>query len=168
MKILKSLCVFSVVSVTACSTPYQDTGFSGGVSASMIDASTAQISAAVNAYTSQSTAYQYAMLKSAEFTLQQGFGHFQIVSEEVYAKTGSVTNYNSTYSSDVSGYSTYGGYQGYGSGSGYGAATTTNYRKPHVDFLIVMYPGPKPANAPAGVYDARQVVSVLGAEIRKE
>jgi hypothetical protein len=90
----------------------------------MLDSSAAQVSVKVNAYTSPETAYQYALLKSAETTIQEGFGHFQIVDQNSYSRAVATTTYNP--------------YVGYG-----GSFRTNTMNKPHVNLVVRMFPGPK-------------------------
>ncbi|WP_162798009.1 CC0125/CC1285 family lipoprotein [Sulfitobacter sp. JL08] len=142
---MKFILVLSTLAIlAACSTPYQETGLAGGVEATMIAPGTAQISVKTNAYTNRSTAYQFALLKAAETTLQQGYGHFQIVSQDQYAKAGSNTTYNS--------YT--------------GNFQTNSFSKPRVDAIIQMFKGKKPSSAPANVFDATEIANTLGPQLR--
>jgi hypothetical protein len=68
--------ILSAALLCACSTPYQDMGLLGGVSATQIDANTASVTAHGNGYTSASTIKNYAMLKAADETIALGFDYF--------------------------------------------------------------------------------------------
>lgn len=136
---MKYLILVAALIVTACTTPYQEMGALGGVTATPISNNEAQIVAAVNGYTDRSVAEQYALLKAAEYTIEKGFGYFAIVSEV------SDTNRQTSFS-----YNYYTGFQSY----------TTE--KPRTDFRIRMYSGKAPRNAPTNVYDAQEVVDTLG------
>jgi hypothetical protein len=67
------------LSLAACSTPYQEMGLLGGVSAARIDEHTAQIRAQGNGYTAAATIETYVVLRAAEETLKDGYDGFQIV-----------------------------------------------------------------------------------------
>lgn len=140
----------ALVFITACSTAYQEPGFTGGVKAAMLDTNTAQISAKGNAYTNSETIWRYALLKSAEATLAHGFGHFALIDSESYEKTTTTANTHVT--------------------TGYypTAYTTVNTQhSPRSNFIIKMYKGQKPSNAPANIFDAQSVYDTLITQVDK-
>jgi hypothetical protein len=67
---LKVISLASLVLLAGCSTPYQEMGLLGGVSAARIDEHTAQIRAQGNGYTAAATVEMFVMLKSAEETMK--------------------------------------------------------------------------------------------------
>jgi len=71
--------VLATAILSGCATPYQETGFTGGVSASRIDGRTMLISSIGNSFTRPATIMEYALLRAAEETLKAGYGHFHIV-----------------------------------------------------------------------------------------
>lgn len=71
-----------------CSTPYQEMGFTGGVTAQQITASTFRIVARGNAYTGKTRVQDYALLKAAEVTKSNGATHFVVVSSEEASSVG--------------------------------------------------------------------------------
>ncbi len=142
--ILALITMGALTILSACSTPYQEEGFMGGVSATMLDGNTAQIAAKGNGYTSAEKTWQHALLKSAETTLANGYGHFALVDSNSSTKT----SYNaSTYN--------------YGYNYGYGNTRINSINKPRQTFLIRMFPGRKPANAPGNVFDAQSLKDTL-------
>ncbi|MGN6517124.1 MAG: CC0125/CC1285 family lipoprotein [Rhizomicrobium sp.] len=157
------------VGLAACSTPYQEMGLLGGVSATRIDDNTIQISGKGNAYTSAATIQQYVLLKAADETLADGYDFFVLVSASDASRSGAfyvpgqTTSYT-TGSASIMGNNVY------------GQATTHTYAtpgsafifiKPGEDAVIKMYRGVKPADAPPNVYDAYQVEQYLGAQIKQ-
>ncbi len=68
-----------MLALVGCQTPYQDMGFTGGVSAAPIGGDMYRISARGNGYTDQTMVQDYVLLKAAETTLQSGHTHFVIV-----------------------------------------------------------------------------------------
>jgi uncharacterized lipoprotein YajG len=56
----------------ACETPYQEMGFTGGVSAAQMSADSYRIVSRGNAYTSNTAVTDYTLLKAAETTRQAG------------------------------------------------------------------------------------------------
>ena len=62
------LAASACLGLTACATPYQGMGFTGGVSATRIDETTVEIYAAGNGFTNQETISHYVMRKAAEET----------------------------------------------------------------------------------------------------
>jgi len=60
-------------------------------------------------------------------------------------------------------------------GGGYAHTTATYnpgsiffYSLPGAEVIVKMYPGPKPKEAPGGVFDANEVVTYLGAKYKKK
>lgn len=141
-----AVAVFACLFVTSCSTPYQEMGARGGVEATSITNDTVQIAVRLNAYTDKSLATQYLLLKSAETTIENGFGHFQVLDQDEYSKDISTTSGNQYY----------GNYQ----------FNTVTMRKPRIDAIIKMFSGRKPEGTPSNVYDANDVVSTLGPKLR--
>lgn len=89
--------------ITGCATPYQETGFTGGVSATPLNENTFLIKAQGNAFISAGTIQDYVLLKSAEVCRRHNFTHFVTLSEKDTTET--VTYQNNTYDIRCSGYS---------------------------------------------------------------
>lgn len=75
----KPFAITSFLLLTACSTPYQEMGLLGGVSAARIDEHTVQIRAQGNGWTDVAKIQTFVMLRSAEETVKAGYEGFQIV-----------------------------------------------------------------------------------------
>ena len=81
-KIGISITAFSLMvgGLSACGTPYQKVGFTGGYSDQKISNDTVIITVAGNAFTSEDTIETMGMRRAAEVTLQNGFDYFIIES----------------------------------------------------------------------------------------
>lgn len=120
--------LMAVMALVGCATTYQPQGFSGGFSESQLDANVFQVTFKGNGYTDRDRANDFALLRSAEIALENGYKYFVIVDAQQYSGSSSfttpataTTNFNAN---------TYGSAHGYGntvnySGSTYGTATTT-------------------------------------------
>jgi hypothetical protein len=66
--------------LVACATPYQgqEGSIRGGFSELRLDTDSFRVSFAANGYSNAQTARDYALLRSAEVTLENGFTHFLI------------------------------------------------------------------------------------------
>jgi hypothetical protein len=116
--------------LTSCATAYKPAGFGGGFSSAQLDVNVFQVSFQGNGYTRQDRAADFALLRSAEVALENGYQYFAIVDRERYSKqaawttpSSSTTNLNATTYGNLSSYGNVGTY----SGNTYGTATTTNY-----------------------------------------
>jgi hypothetical protein len=65
--------------LAACSTPYQEMGFRGGVRSDQVTANTYRIVANGNSFTGRRAIQDYTLLKAAETTKAAGGTHFVIV-----------------------------------------------------------------------------------------
>lgn len=132
--------------LSACSTPYQGMGLTGGVAAQHIDAETVMINARGNGFTDPSAIRMYVIRKAAEETLASGYDWFSIEESQDRTRHGSYATAGSyTSSTNVSAY-------GLGN-TAYGSATTQStympgqvmhYRKPGMETVIRLHRGPKP------------------------
>lgn len=74
-----------------CATGYQKEGFGGGFSTTQLNENTFTVIFKGNEYTARDKANDFALLRSAEVALENGFTYFQIVDVKEYAKTGTYT-----------------------------------------------------------------------------
>lgn len=124
--IILALLVFA----TSCSTPYQANGLMGGFSATQLDNNVFQVSFRGNGYTNNQRAEDFALLRSAEIAISNGYEYFTIVDAKFYRETHSFTTPSSTTTQLNA--RTFGTATGYGntatySGTTFGTATTTTY-----------------------------------------
>jgi hypothetical protein len=148
MRVLLAGCLFVL---TACATPYQEMGLTGGVTSVRITGDTAQIIASGNAYTDADTIQRYALRKAAEETSRDGFDLFRIDATSDRSRTGSAAF-------------------GSASGTHYGvfaSAFSVPIVKPGQSMMIKMLHGPAPDPLPDGEYDAHELLSYLASADHK-
>lgn len=161
MKIFTAVGIISIM--TGCATAYQPKGLSGGFEETPLDANVWRVSFRGNGYTKSERAEDFALLRSAELALANGFTHFAFydskVGQDVSAYTAPTTSY------------TTGTVSGYGN-TAYGNATTTTYgggttfiRKPAAVNIVVMFKE-KPSTANQMIYDANFICSSLGVKYK--
>jgi hypothetical protein len=149
----------AVAMLAACSTPYQEMGFSGGVMATQIDATTVRVHARGNGFTDPATIQDYVMLKAAEETQRLGYDLFQVMDEKDTVKTeysqmpGTATSYTTAYG----GFATTSTY--------YSPGATLSFDKPRSEILIKLFRGPKPAIAPPNLFAASEVIQFVGTRV---
>ncbi|MEO3387318.1 hypothetical protein [Mesorhizobium sp. CAU 1741] len=71
---------FFALFLSACTTPYQEMGATGGVKAEAIGYDRYRVSSLINAYTSPPLVVDYMMLKAAETAIANGASHFIVES----------------------------------------------------------------------------------------
>ena len=116
--------------LVSCATTYQPKSFTGGFSSAQLDVNVFQVSFRGNGYTHQERANDFALLRSAEVALENGYEYFSIVDGQRYSETKAFTT-PSTSTTQLDAH-TFGTVTGYGntasySGNTYGTATTTTY-----------------------------------------
>lgn len=156
----------TLVSACATSTPYEAAGPGGqyGFTEQKIEANRYQISFRGNSLTNRETVETYLLYRAAELTVEQGYDHFIVVSDD----TDKETSYSGT---------RYPGPFYYGRGRpfpyyGWGYRWDPLYDDIQIRArnrytamaYIVMGKGPKPADTPTA-YDARQVLDNLGPRV---
>ena len=109
--------------LAGCATPYQPVGFGGGYSETQLAPDVFRVYVRGNGYTSMERAQDFALLRAAELTLQQGFKYFAIIDE---SSSTDISTYTTPGSSQTTG--TANVYGGYGTYSG-----TTTYNPPQTE-----------------------------------
>lgn len=159
MRVIPS--TFLAVCLSACATTYQQDGFGGGFSETQLDENVWHVTIRSNVFTSELRAQDFALLRSAELTLQNGYTYFALTdlspsdlspSKEPGDFTISTTSHTTVYGS---GYRTYGNtpIRTYGEG-------TVSAAKPSITKTVVMF-----KDKPEGqdmVYNAEFVCRFLG------
>lgn len=97
------LCVSALAFLGACATPYQEGGFTGGVTASPLSESVYEIRAQGNAFIGAGQIKDYALLKASEICKSGSFTHFIPLNENDTTQTGTIQN--NTYNTNCFGYS---------------------------------------------------------------
>lgn len=139
-----------MATLAACATSYQASGLTGGFEEIQLSPNVFQVRFQGNGYTQPERAADFALLRSAEVALENGFTHFAIVDSKDATKLSSYTTPHSSYTTGSA--NTYGN-------TTYGSATTTYqggqtfiYQKPSTSNTIVCFKE-QPAHVPMA-YDA--------------
>jgi hypothetical protein len=134
--------LISVV-LAGCSTPYQEMGYLGGVTAEQMTNDTYRIISRGNQYTAGTTVQDHVLLKAAETTKQAGGTHFALIS----AQDASRVSYNTSY------------------GQGF-ASTSASVRPGENAFIRVLrlQPGQQP---PHGAFAADEIIKFTGARVKR-
>lgn len=152
MKRLYVLSLFAVFAV-GCTTPYQKTGISGGFSETQLSENVFRVSFVGNGYTRGERAEDFALLRSAELTLENGFSYFALADSRASTSTSAITTPATSY---TTGNAYVSGNQVYGSATTrtYGGGTTY-ISKPSSINTVVMFKE-KPVSA-GMIFDAKFV-----------
>lgn len=129
----KALIVLLSLLMSACATPYQSQGFTGGFSETQLDENVFQVTFRGNGYTSRERTADFTLLRSAELALERGFAYFVVVDSQQYSRVGTYTTPSHTQAS-VSMY----GNTAYGSATTYGGHTYVTV-KPRSSNTIVCF-----------------------------
>ncbi|MDD9811183.1 MAG: hypothetical protein OXU71_05650 [Gammaproteobacteria bacterium] len=73
---------FATIAVAGCATSYQQRGFSGGFSETQLAENVFEVRFSGNGYTSSERASDFALLRSAELSLERGFRYFVVDDNE--------------------------------------------------------------------------------------
>ncbi len=141
--------------LAACSTKYQDMGFTGGVAAEQVMADTWRIRARGNAYTGRSTIQDYVLLKAAETTQAAGGTHFQIISSADASRASTVVSGNAT--------TTVGRNQAFS----YGSSEATTVIRPGEDVYIRVLKL-APAQQAQGAFSAAEIIQFTGPRVQRD
>lgn len=162
----KLLLVCSAVAVLcACSTPYQEMGLMGGVSATQIDANTMRISSRGNGFSDIGRMKDYVLLKAAQETQARGYTLFYVMDSENVTRHDTFTT-TQTHFAPVMGTAVtpMGPVTTFGTAQ-YQTESTHNITRPGEDIVIKMESGAKPYNSPANLYSAAEVIAYLGPSV---
>ncbi|MGJ3495583.1 CC0125/CC1285 family lipoprotein [Piscirickettsia salmonis] len=110
--------IFLCLTLQGCATTYQSKGYSGGYSETQLSENMFKVSFKGNAHTTKERAEDFALLRSAELTLKNGYKYFAIVGANTSISKSTHTT-PTTYSTTANAYGS--------SGYTYGNATTTQY-----------------------------------------
>lgn len=157
MKRLLGLAAIAAV-VVGCATGYQPAGLAGGFTETQLDSNVWRVSFQGNGYTRGEKVEDFAMLRSAELALQNGFTHFAFLSSKTGGQAIAITAPTTTYT--TSNASVYGNnVSGTATSHTYGGGTTF-VTAPSAQNLVMMFKG-KP-NVQGIVYDAQFICQSLG------
>ncbi len=150
----------AALGAAACATPsvYGPATTAGGYgySEQPIESDRAIVRYAGNSATSAELARQYALRRSAEYTLERGYDWFHVVSSNLDARSGSGGPRVGVGAGGGSGGGASFGGVGVGLSFPLGGAASSSYAQASLE--IVMRRGPRPSNL-ANAYDARDVLT---------
>jgi hypothetical protein len=89
--------VVLAVILVACATPYQRQSSNGGFTETQLAENIFQITFKGNGYTERDTVTDYALLRSAELTIENGFSYFLLTNSQQYLNQESYTTPTNTY-----------------------------------------------------------------------
>ena len=150
MNISSSLLVAFTILTAGCTTPYQKTGATGGYSETRLQENVFTVNFQGNGYTRRERSQDFAMLRCADITLDNGFKFFAIADSSadeqtmMYHSGGSSQTYGTM---NTVGSTSYGSFNTYSS-PGY----SVPIRKPRVSYTIFCFKE-KPADR-AMIFDA--------------
>ena len=164
----------AILILASCATSYQEKGFWGdGVTSTVIDGQHARISARGNGYTDSSRIQDFALLRSAQQTLELGRRYFMVVqstntttSDHATTPTYSQTTTTGNVNAYTYGNSTSGTYSGTSNTTTYGGHNYTII-KPGTDILIRMFFEEEIKQPIAGLFDATAIIKYLGPKYLK-
>lgn len=157
---MKKLFVLMCILIAGCATPYQPDGFRGGYTETRLTQNTWRVNFQGNGFTRRSETQDYALLRCAELTLQQGYRYFALAdsrsgvdSAAMVMPSTSQTNFNATrYGNSMSGTATT---QTYGGGMMFVSF-------PSASNVVVMFPERVALRNGASLWDAQEVCNNLG------
>jgi len=160
MRYFIPIVLLMVVILTGCATSYQKQGFTGGYSETQLGENIFQVSFKGNGHTSRERVSDFALLRSAEIVIENGYRYFVVVESEKYSK-------NSTFTTPTTSETT-----GSASISGnyvHGSSTTTSYggqtftiSKPTANNTILCYKEKPDINGL--VFDAEFIIRSIRAK----
>jgi hypothetical protein len=157
MKKLKliTLLYFSLF-ISACSTTYQPSGFTGGYEETQLDTNVFRVSFEGNGFTSSQKTTDFTLRRSAELTQESGYSYFVIINQntDISNSTYTTPQYSTTTGNvDNSGY--------FSANTNTSGGQTYNISKPTTSNTIVCY-----KQKPAGIlsYNAAFILRSMAAK----
>lgn len=166
MRYLKIFFVFSgICLLTACATPYQAEGLTGGYSDARLDENTVKVMFKGNGNTDKTIVENYALYRSAEVTLADGFDYFIIFSGKTHKDENTYTTADS-YHEFTKEEKKHGKKikvkEGY-----YEPGETIDVISFKSGMIIKMYHGKKPSNL-VNAFDAHEIIKYLTPAVKPE
>lgn len=157
---MKRMMILGVFILVGCATPYQRDGFTGGYTETRLTQNTWRVNFQGNGFTRSSVTQDYALLRSAELTLQQGYRYFALADSRSKVDTAAMampstsqTNFNAArYGNSVSGTATT---QTYGGGMMFVSF-------PSASNIVVMFPERVRLTNGSSLWDAQEICNNLG------
>ena len=158
MRQFKLLLGIASCTLSACATPYQSSGFSGGFDEVALAPNVFRVSFRGNGYTGTDRAQNLALLRSADLTLQRGFKYFALADS---SSSSSMSSYTTPTTANTTVNMTAFGNTAYGTArTNYTGGQTFFISKPRSENIVVMF-----YESPQGVgivFDAEFVCQSIG------
>jgi hypothetical protein len=149
LKLSKSILTLAITfAILGCASPYQSYGFAGGFKETQLDTNVWRVFFEGNGYTQSDRAEDFAMLRSAELTLANGFTHFAFSSSKTGKDISTYSRPVRVYSSDTS------------SAIRVTGGTTEIISKPTATNIVVMFKGKPELNS--AIFDATFICNSIG------
>ena len=141
--------------LTACATPYQPKGFTGGYSQVQLDNNSARVEFKGNGYTSRERVEVFVLYRCAELTVEKGYDYFVITRGDTENQQQSVQTTSGTFDATTTGSGRH-----YSTSGTYTPGQTVTFNKRTATAVIKMFKGEKPADQP-GTFVARELMENL-------
>ena len=141
--------------LTACATPYQPKGFTGGYSQVQLDNNSARVEFKGNGYTSRERVEVFVLYRCAELTVEKGYDYFVISRGDTENQQQSVQTTPGTFDATTTGSGRH-----YSTSGTYTPGQTVTFNKRTATAVIKMFKGEKPADQP-GAFVARELMENL-------
>ncbi len=153
----KVIISISLLLYFGCATNYQNAGFSGGFSETQLSENVWRVNFRGNGYTRMERSTDFALLRCAELTIDNGYKYFLIINENSSIDTTSYTTpLQSHTTGQVHGYGNFATYSGTTS---YTGGQTYTFKKPQTQNTIAMV-HEKPENVSI-VYEAQFIINSI-------
>ena len=154
----KLLAVLLFFGLVGCATGYHGKGFTGGYTDTKVQDNIFKVTFKGNGYSSMERAGDFALLRSAEVAVENGYKYFIVLGTNSYVKTASVTTpVTAQTNGTVNMYGNTGSYSGT---TYYSGGQTYNFHKPTTNMTIECFQD-RPANVNGMIYDAEQIKTNL-------
>jgi len=150
----KFLTLFLCLFLVGCATGYHGKGFTGGYTDMKIQDNIFKVTFKGNGYSSMERAGDFALLRSAEVAINNGYKYFIVLETNSYVKTASFTTPVTAQTNGT--LNVYGNTGSYSGTTYYSGGETYHIHRPTTNMTIECFLD-KPANVNGMIYDAEQI-----------
>jgi len=150
----KILPVLLCLGLCGCATGYHGKGFTGGYTDMKLQDNIFKVTFKGNGYSSMERAGDFALLRSAEVAIENGYKYFIVLETNSYVKTASFTTPATAQTNGT--VNMYGNTGSYSATTYYSGGETFHVHKPTTNMTIECFQD-KPANVNGMIYDAEQI-----------
>jgi hypothetical protein len=155
---MRNLILLLCLALSGCATSYQPEGFTGGYSDFKFQDGVFRVGFEGNGFTGRNRAADFALLRSAEVALENGYSHFIILDNESRIEQSSYTTPTTSHTQGSA--HTTGNFTSYSGNTTYSGGQTYNISKPGTTLTIKCFKD-KPQDSSVFLYDAAQLKSNL-------